>query len=277
MSQEDVRRLLLSLDGEATFEELSQLARERHPNRTLYAYLGERLKAMQNKDIVEKPDGSAQIWRLTDKGTKNKIGDYNISEIDSLVNKNDLSKEKIEVSNIIGSTKLNSSLKLEELATVLQNTEYNPETSPNLVYRAVDGRVTLLAHSTGSLVILGSNDTRELISGIKEFMNSVSDLEDEAESVVEQISIDNIVAKSNFGQELDLAAVAVALEFEKTEYNPEQFPGLIYRSNVNPTILIFASGKCVITGAKTYAQILDAHREVINKLTDIGVELSEFN
>jgi transcription initiation factor TFIID TATA-box-binding protein len=271
MSQEDVRRLLLSLDGEATFEELSQSARERYPNRTLHTYLGERLKAMQNKGIVENTDRTAQIWRLTEKGRENKVGDYSISEINNPVEMSDLSKENIEVSNIVGSVKLDSQLELGKLAAELPNTEYNPETSPNLVYRTVDEDVTILAHSTGRLVSLGSNSTNELISGVKAFIESV-DLEDETENIEWQISIDNVVAKSDFGRELDLAAVAVDLEFENTEYNPEQFPGLIYRSKVNPTVLIFNSGKYVITGAKTYAQVLDTHREVVHKLTDIGVE-----
>lgn len=48
-----------------------------------------------------------------------------------------------------------------------------------------------------------------------------------------------------------LNALAIGLGLEYTEYEPEQFPGLVYQSIGHPmVILIFASGKVVVTGAK---------------------------
>ena len=41
----------------------------------------------------------------------------------------------------------------------------------------------------------------------------------------------------------------VALRMEHVEYEPEQFPGLIYRGDTG-TALIFSSGKVILTGFK---------------------------
>lgn len=273
MSQEDVRKLLLSLDGEASLEELSRLARNRYPNRSLHSYLGDRLKALEKKGLVTKTEDDSQVWKLTKKGMGKKVGDYNITEIDEGVNKSDLRQNKIDVSNIVGSTSLESSLVLEKSAGKLQNTEYNPETSPTLIYRPNGKDVTILAHSTGRLTILGADDKDELMDGFQSFVDSVNDSEMNLTILSQQISINNVVATSDLGRELDLSTVAVSLELESVEYAPEQFPGLIYRTEVNPTVLIFNSGKCVITGAKTYAQVLDAYLEVTDKLSSIGVKL----
>ena len=68
------------------------------------------------------------------------------------------------------------------------------------------------------------------------------------------IKIQNIVASANLQSTLNLEAVA--LELENTEYEPEQFPGLVYRlSDPKVVLLLFGSGKVVCTGAKTKARL----------------------
>ncbi|HAI44963.1 MAG TPA: TATA-box-binding protein, partial [Maribacter sp.] len=57
------------------------------------------------------------------------------------------------------------------------------------------------------------------------------------------------------GSKIDLSNLMLHLPFDKTEYEPEQFPGLIYRiDNPKVVFLIFSSGKCVITGAKDFEE-----------------------
>lgn len=272
MCQEDVRRLLVALGGEASLTELSNLAREQYPNRSLHAYLGDRLKAMERKGIVEKPDAKASIWRLTESGSKNKIGDFSLDEIDDVVTEHDLEEEGIKIVNIVGSPELDSRLVLENLAKQIPNTEYIPETSPSLIFRDENG-VTVLVHSTGRVSIAGAKGKDKLISGTENFLDVIQEVRPEVKKSAQDLSIDNIVANSELSRELDLAEVAITLDLENVEYEPEQFPGLIYRSEINPTILIFNSGKCVIAGAKTFTQILDSYYEVAGELADIGVVL----
>jgi len=277
MSQEDVRRLLLSAGGEATVEELSELARERYPKRSLHGYLGERLKSLEKKEMVEWLDTGEGLWRLTEKGYENRAGEFNIGEIDSLISQEDLSQKGIKVVNMMGSLNLESPIDLETQASRIPEAEYHPETSPGLIYRTQSNtnsnKLTILAHSTGWLSITGAKYKTDLVECATQFLSSIHDLDIHIESYQNKIGIQNVVAKADIGRELDLAEVAIALNLENIEYDPESFHGLIYRSKENPTVLIFKSGKVVITGAKTFVQILDAYNEMIQNLVKIGVNL----
>ena len=65
-----------------------------------------------------------------------------------------------------------------------------------------------------------------------------------------KIRIENVVASTSLGDQLDLPSIALGLD--RAEYEPEQFPGLIYRLKQPKTaILLFRSGKVVCTGAKS--------------------------
>ncbi|MGB9842229.1 MAG: TATA box-binding protein, partial [Candidatus Bathyarchaeales archaeon] len=67
----------------------------------------------------------------------------------------------------------------------------------------------------------------------------------------------NIVASAGLGGMIDLEKAAYTLG--KTMYEPEQFPGLIYRMDEpKVVILLFASGKLVCTGAKREQDVYDA-------------------
>lgn len=70
------------------------------------------------------------------------------------------------------------------------------------------------------------------------------------------------------GKELNLNAVTVELGLENTEYEPEQFPSVIYKPNDLPcTILLFSTGKIVITGIKTEGAAQKAYERVFDDLS----------
>src|SRR6267143_278882 len=74
---------------------------------------------------------------------------------------------------------------------------------------------------------------------------------------VAKIKIENVVASTSLGEQLDLQAIALALG--GAEYEPEQFPGLIYRLKEPKTAtLLFRSGKVVCTGAKSLEHVKTA-------------------
>ena len=84
------------------------------------------------------------------------------------------------------------------------------------------------------------------------------------------IVVQNIVASASLGAELNLEKAA--MELENTLYEPEQFPGLIYRMrDPKVVILLFGSGKLVITGAKFEPQIDEAALKVMNRLLELSV------
>ncbi len=86
------------------------------------------------------------------------------------------------------------------------------------------------------------------------------------------IKIENVVATSTIGAELNLDAIVLALK--GAEYEPEKFPGLVYRlKDPKTTTLIFRSGKVVCTGAKSDAAVKKAINIVVANLADAGFEV----
>jgi len=69
---------------------------------------------------------------------------------------------------------------------------------------------------------------------------------------------------------LNLNNLTFHLPFDKVEYEPEQFPGLIYRLDYPKVVcLIFGSGKMVITGARDKSEILEAVLFIQDELADL--------
>ncbi len=86
---------------------------------------------------------------------------------------------------------------------------------------------------------------------IKNLGNKIESLGMDVEKNPE-ITIQNIVASADLGAKLNLNAIAIGFGFENIEYEPEQFPGLVYRiASPKIVVLIFSSGKLVVTGGKS--------------------------
>ena len=76
--------------------------------------------------------------------------------------------------------------------------------------------------------------------------------------------IQNIVASCDVGFSIKLEALKVTQEkFSRCHYEPELFPGLIYKmEKPKVVLLIFTSGKIVLAGAKSREQIYEAHKRI---------------
>ncbi len=87
-----------------------------------------------------------------------------------------------------------------------------------------------------------------------------------------KITIQNIVASSDLENRINLTTTAITLGLDRVEYEPEQFPGLVYRM-VEPkvVILLFSSGKLVCTGGKNPEDVGVAVDKVHNGLTSAGL------
>ena len=87
-----------------------------------------------------------------------------------------------------------------------------------------------------------------------------------------KIEVQNIVASSDLGQEINLNAIAISLGLEKVEYEPEQFPGLVYRlDSPKVVVLLFGSGKLVCTGARKPSDVGDAVQKIMEELQGAGL------
>ena len=86
------------------------------------------------------------------------------------------------------------------------------------------------------------------------------------------IIIENIVASSKIDAKINLDEIAFMLE--NAEYEPEQFPGLVYRiSEPRVAFLLFSSGKIICTGAHSIVDIHRALEKFKIKLEEIGIDV----
>jgi len=170
--------------------------------------------------------------------------------------------------NLVGTFELGVELDLLELSKDLE-AKYEPEVYPSMVYKA-QNELSILVPTSGNIVLVGVETPAELKQGLNEFLEKLSELGIELDVDSSNIEIQNIVAKGNLNKEIDLTALSIGLGLENTEYEPEQFPGVIYRSN-SSVILIFASGKFVITGADNVYSVNSAYDNIREELTELGL------
>jgi transcription initiation factor TFIID TATA-box-binding protein len=179
--------------------------------------------------------------------------------------------ETIEVQNVVGSGDLGRELDLAAVARDLPETEYDPEKMPGLLYRPSAAEATVMVFESGNVIVMGSTTSDGTQSAFRE---CVADLRDLGISLTDlsEIDIQNIVARADFGVEFHLSAVAVGLGLEQVEYEPEQFPGLVYRLGTpEAVVLLFGSGKAVIVGVTERGSIEAAVERVTARLADLGL------
>ena len=160
----------------------------------------------------------------------------------------------VSIENVVATGSLDQKLDLIAIMKVFRNVEYRPKKFPGLVFRLKRPKTATLIFSTGKMVCTGAKSEKLARSAIRKV---VKELTDNGIIILgkPEIIIQNIVATANIHGKVDLEAAADIME--NVMYEPEQFPGLIYRM-VDPkvVILIFASGKLVCTGGKS-AEMVD--------------------
>ncbi|MEM4326013.1 MAG: TATA-box-binding protein [Candidatus Pacearchaeota archaeon] len=158
-----------------------------------------------------------------------------------------------KIQNIVATTSLEKPIPLTKLATTQPNTEYNPETFPGLVLRIKEPKSAVLVFSSGNLVCTGTKSIQQVNEVIKEVIKQLKKI-NVIIKIKPKITVQNIVASGAINLKLNLNFLA--LEMKNTEYEPEQFPGLVYKlEEPNATFLLFSNGKLVCTGTKNKQQL----------------------
>src|SRR3989338_2433261 len=135
-----------------------------------------------------------------------------------------MGKRDIRVVNIVVSTSLKHDIPLEKMAATLPNTEYNPEQFPGLVIRIKEPKTSALIFSSGKVVCTGARSMDKVNESIKKIIKSLEKIGVRIK-IKPEINIQNIVASGTVGMDLNLNNLAMKLD--NTEYEPEQFPGLV--------------------------------------------------
>ena len=137
-------------------------------------------------------------------------------------------------------------------------------TGGGLYLRFEEDDPTITIARSGKYFITGANNWNELYGTKEKILTRLTNMGVIDEPVDESFSLKNMVCTNDFKIDIDLSALALFIGLESTEYEPEQFPGLIYRSGDHSGVaLIFASGKIVTTGIDSFKESADLHKHVL--------------
>jgi transcription initiation factor TFIID TATA-box-binding protein len=175
-------------------------------------------------------------------------------------------KASVNIENVVASATLNQKVDLNAVVKGYPGVEYRPEQFPGLVFRLKRPKTATLIFNSGKMVCTGAKSEKEarraVVKVIKELKKSGIIIIGKPE-----LKIQNIVASASLGGMIDLEKSAYSLG--RTMYEPEQFPGLIYRmESPKVVILLFASGKLVCTGAKREQDVYEAVDILHQRLED---------
>jgi len=175
-------------------------------------------------------------------------------------------RASVNIENVVASATLKQRVDLNAVVKGYPGVEYRPEQFPGLVFRLKRPKTATLIFNSGKMVCTGAKSEKEarraVVKVIKELKKSGIIIISKPE-----LKIQNIVASASLGGTIDLEKSAY--ELGRTMYEPEQFPGLIYRMDEpKVVILLFASGKLVCTGAKREDDVYDAVNKLHQRLED---------
>lgn len=165
-------------------------------------------------------------------------------------------KPVIHIQNIVASAALNQRISLKTIVEKFPHTEYSPRVFPGLVFRLKKPKTATLIFETGKMVCTGAKSAKEAVQAVNKVTKELKKHGIPIASKPE-IHIQNVVASVELGGEIDLENVVYKLN--RVMYEPEQFPGAVYRMDEPKVVfLIFSAGKLVCVGAKKEQDVYEA-------------------
>ncbi len=170
--------------------------------------------------------------------------------------------EKPKLQNIVSTVNLKCKLDLREIALKARNAEYNPKRFAAVIMRIREPKTTALIFASGKMVCTGARSEEDSKKAARNYAKIIQKLGNEVRFT--EFTIQNIVGSCDVKFPIRLEGLAASDNSKFCSYEPEMFPGLIYRMH-NPKIvlLIFVSGKIVLTGAKNRDDIYNAFNIIL--------------
>ncbi len=175
---------------------------------------------------------------------------------------------RIKIENVVASASFGVKIKLEKIVSSMEGIEYEPEQFPGLVMRLKDPKAAALIFSSGKIVCTGAKSPSDAKLVVKKIVTRLRRIGIKIPSSY-KVKLENIVASAKLDQLLNLDYIAFSLD--NTEYEPEQFPGLVYRmDDPKVTFLLFGSGKIICTGGRSIADVRRAVEKIDKRLRDLA-------
>ena len=177
----------------------------------------------------------------------------------------------VTVVNVVGSGQLKRELDLHAISSELSDVvDYDPSVYPGAYFRLDSSDPLVTIYTSGKFIISGGNSEDDILRTRDEFLATFVDNKILTEDTDEWFSFQNFVCSATLSQPLDLSSVAVGIGLEYAEYEPEQFPGLVYRPpNANLVILLFTSGEVILTGCKSTQEAEVAFEDLQSRIDDL--------
>lgn len=179
----------------------------------------------------------------------------------------------ITIQNIVASTTLAEDFDLVKIMeSGLEGAEYNKAKFPGLVYRIQNPKAAFLIFTSGKVVCTGSKSVENAHKAIITLANTLKDIGFDKIDLDPEVHVQNIVATADLKTNLNLNTIVMALGMENVEYEPEVFPGLVYRIDAPKlVVLIFSSGKLVIAGGKIPEDCEEGLRIISTEFDNLGL------
>ena len=175
-----------------------------------------------------------------------------------------------KIENVVATVvvEITEKIDLNIIARKHADVEYNPERFPGLVMRILKPKATILIFSTGKMVVTGLRKANEAGQVVEKVLKNIRKAGIKVSNP--EITIQNIVASGDLHTNIDLNMAAIVMEYAM--YEPEVFPGLIYRMQEPKTVfLIFSTGRIVCTGAKKKEIVREAVKKLNKVVRKLGV------
>ena len=176
---------------------------------------------------------------------------------------------RVKIVNVVATASLKHGIDLNAVVKAFPSVEYRPEQFPGVIFRLMRPKTATLIFGSGKMVCAGAMSEREARRTLKRVVRKLK----KAGIIIvgkQEIKIQNVVASASLGGKVDVAGLyerETRTMRGRILYEPEQFPGVIYRMNdPEVVILIFSSGKLVCTGARTEEDVHQAVSKLHEKL-----------
>ncbi|CAD2108174.1 transcription initiation factor TFIID TATA-box-binding protein [Plasmodium vinckei petteri] len=261
------------------------LREENHLKDDNYDYNKKKVSMLLKKNnITEKCDGENDVEKCSDKNNQiedNIINENNLEIIQDIQNyENDDNKSSnikntlihkdipLKIHNIISSANLDTEIDLRLVAVSIKSAEYNPSKINTLIIRINHPKCTALIFKSGRIMLTGTKSKTDSINGCKK-IGKIIKLVTNQNIRLKNFKIENIIASANCNIPVRLEMLAHDHK-DYCNYEPELFAGLVYRykptSNLKSVILIFVSGKIIITGCKSIQKLNTVFQDIYNVL-----------
>ncbi len=176
----------------------------------------------------------------------------------------------IKIENIVANAQISQGFNIENLVEKISEFLYNPDDFLGVTFKPDDPKTVILILPSGKAICTGAINIEEVEVSIKKVTEKIINVGIEV-NTNPRIETQNIIVSTDLNKELDLNSISKGLLLKNVNYEPDQFPGLIYNmDDIGVILLIFSSGKIVCTGAKSFDDASKGIEMIKEKLSSLG-------